>query len=80
MFDRIALACAKFGLWIVPVGELEGFCRTIEAGHGPDFAEKVLLERDLEADSELEEARKFVRKIWDGPSENKFWKVAKTTN
>jgi hypothetical protein len=64
MFDRIAEECGKKGLWIVPVGELEGFCRTIEARHGPDFTEKVLGERDIEADLELHEAREFVRKVW----------------
>lgn len=35
-----------------------------EAAHGPAFVEKVLEERDLESDSELEEARTFVTKVW----------------
>jgi hypothetical protein len=64
MFDRIAARCGDIGLWIVPVGELEGFCRTIEARHGPDFTEKVLSQRDIEKDPELAEARTFVSKIW----------------
>jgi AAA domain, putative AbiEii toxin, Type IV TA system len=64
MFDRIAAKCGESGLWIVPVGELEGFCRSIEARHGPDFAEKVLTQRDIETDAELTDAREFVRKIW----------------
>lgn len=63
-FDQLAIKCSQRGLWIVPVGEIEGFCRSIQAGHGPAFVEKVLEERDLESDSELEEARKFVAKIW----------------
>ncbi|MBK9339694.1 MAG: hypothetical protein IPN04_02960 [Rhodoferax sp.] len=46
-FDDISQKCAEKGLWIVPVGELEGFCRSIAASHGPDFVEKVLEQRDL---------------------------------
>lgn len=63
-FDRIAEKCGARGLWIVPVGELEGFCRSIEAGHGPDFTEKVLSQRNIETDNELAEAREFIRKLW----------------
>ncbi len=63
-FDDIARICAEKGLWIVPVGELEGFCRSIAAGHGPDFVEKVLEQRNLETDTELHEARTFVKSIW----------------
>jgi energy-coupling factor transporter ATP-binding protein EcfA2 len=64
-FDELIEKCGALGLWIVPVGEAEGFCRSIQASHGPGFAQKVLEERDLELDPELEEARAFVRKIWE---------------
>jgi predicted ATPase len=50
------------GIWIVPVGELEGFCRSI-GGHGPKWVQKVLEEKDL-GHSEFEEARRFMRAIW----------------
>ena len=63
-FDILVTECAAVGLWIVPEGELEGWCRSIDAGHGPSFAEKVLDERDVEHDSELQGARDFMRKIW----------------
>jgi hypothetical protein len=63
-YDDLVEKCAAVGLWIVPVGELEGFCRSIDGGHGPGFVAKVLEERSLETDSELEEARDFVSKIW----------------
>ena len=33
-FQELQEFCNGIGLWIVPVGELEGFCRTI-GGHGP---------------------------------------------
>lgn len=64
-FDDVAAECAKVGLWLVPVGELEGFCRSIDGGHGPGFVEKVLEERNLESDPELEDARRFIAKLWD---------------
>jgi energy-coupling factor transporter ATP-binding protein EcfA2 len=67
-FDQLSDKCAKLGLWLVPVGELEGFCRSVDARHGPAFVEKVLRERDLELDQELQEARDFVKKIWEAPS------------
>lgn len=63
-FDDIYRKCAAKGLWIVPVGELEGFCRSIAASHGPDFVEKVLEQKNLETDTELQEARTFVNNIW----------------
>ena len=62
-FDRLCKKCSDHRLWIVPVGELEGFCRSV-GSHGPGFVEKVLGERDLEADPELKEAREFVGNIW----------------
>ena len=62
-FDKLCQKCSNHRLWIVPVGELEGFCRSI-GSHGPGFVEKVLEERDLETDPELQEAREFVEKVW----------------
>ena len=63
-YDDLVKKCESVGLWIVPVGELEGFCRSIDAGHGPGFVAKVLEERSLESDPELKEAREFVAAIW----------------
>ncbi|GGF26565.1 hypothetical protein GCM10011611_35760 [Aliidongia dinghuensis] len=63
-FDQLHEKCAVLGLWMVPVGEIEGFCRSI-GSHGPGFVEKVLEERNLETDEELKEARDFVRKLWE---------------
>ena len=62
-YDVLDGRCRDSNLWIVPVGEVEGFCRSI-GSHGPRFVEKVLEERNLETDSELEPARDFVEKIW----------------
>jgi len=62
-FDFLSEKCSEQGLWIVPVGEIEGFCRSI-GSHGPGFVEKVLEQRSLATDPELQEAREFVGKIW----------------
>lgn len=63
LFNELILLCSSFGLWIVPVGELEGFCRSI-GSHGPTFVEKVLEERSLGLDPELHDLREFIRQIW----------------
>ena len=62
-FDALIEKCGEHGLWIVPVGEIEGFCRSI-GSHGPGFVEKVLEERILGTDPELQDARDFIGKIW----------------
>lgn len=49
------------GLFVVEVGELEGFART-EGGHGPKWVNAVLT-RDLAHDTELDGARQFVREL-----------------
>ena len=64
-FQELQALCGKIGLWIVAVGELEGFCKSIPH-HGPRWVQKVIELRDLRSDPELEPARKFVREIWRG--------------
>jgi AAA domain, putative AbiEii toxin, Type IV TA system len=56
--------CKKCGLWIVPVGELEGFCKEI-GGHGPRWVQKILETKDLAHSDELKRARDFVQEIWN---------------
>ena len=63
-FQRLQDLCQQLGLWIVPVGELEGFCKSIGA-HGPGWVQQVIEERDLATDPELVGAREFVRGIWE---------------
>jgi hypothetical protein len=62
-FDALSEKCGNYRLWIVPVGEIEGFCRSVDS-HGPRFVEKVLEERNLATDGELQGAREFVRELW----------------
>ena len=62
-FKELQDLCNNVGLWIVPVGELEGFCKSI-GGHGPPWVQKVMELRKLATDPELQRAREFVREIW----------------
>ncbi len=61
-YDSLTKICDQHGLWIVPVGEIEGFCRSI-GSHGPGFVEQVLENRDIQNDQELMEAREFIGRI-----------------
>lgn len=62
-FNDIAKQCSQSGMWIVRVGELEGFCRSI-GRHGPRWVQEVLANRTLDTDPELKPARDFMGKIW----------------
>ncbi len=62
-FQKLLGLCKEMGLWIVPVGELEGFCKSV-GGHGPRWVQQVIEERNLANDSELQRARDFVSEIW----------------
>ena len=62
-FDKLCRLCGEMGLWIVPVGEMEGFHRAI-GGHGPDWVRRVIEKCDLASDPELTNAREFVSSIW----------------
>ena len=63
-FQNLQRLCKKMGLWIVPAGEMEGFCRSV-GNHGPSWVQHVIEQRDLANDHELESARMFVREIWE---------------
>ncbi|MCT8126603.1 AAA family ATPase [Alishewanella sp. BS5-314] len=61
--ERLLAKLRAGGLFVVEVGELEGYART-EGGHGPKWVNAVLT-RDLSTDPELEAARNFVRELAD---------------
>ena len=67
-FHVIRDLCKDIGLWIVPVGIMEGFCKSI-GGHGPGWVQEVMEKYDLESASELEDARDFVHQIWTSKRE-----------
>ena len=62
-FNELVSLCKSMGLWIVPVGELEGFCKSV-GGRGPTWVQRVMENRDLSTDAELERARAFMGEIW----------------
>jgi hypothetical protein len=59
--DRLLTKLDHLGIHVVPVGELEQFCKSI-GNHGPAWVNEVL-GRNLAADPELQPARDFVRKL-----------------
>ena len=64
-FGLLKAECKKVGLWIVPVGELEGFCKSV-GGHGPRWVQQVFEQHDLSGSPQLAAARSFVKEIWSG--------------
>ena len=63
-FDDLQRLCGQAGLWIVPVGELEGFCPST-GRKGPAWVQQVIENRNLATDTELESAREFISRIWE---------------
>lgn len=63
-YDLLNASLAEIGLFLVEVGELEGFVRGI-GHHGARWAGKVLKRYDAASAPELEEARAFVRRVLD---------------
>ena len=61
-FNNLKDKCKQIGLWIVPVGELEGFCTAFSKSSG--WAQQVLEKYDLANSNELKDAREFIREIW----------------
>jgi ABC-type lipoprotein export system ATPase subunit len=67
--ERLLDLCADRGLFIVPVGELEGFEYSIEARKSEWLREVFIKHKDtLNTARELEEARKFGSRIISAPA------------
>lgn len=60
-FERLQLKFKEIGFFILEVGELECFVKSI-GNHGPKWVSEVLT-KDLKIDPELEIARKFVNEF-----------------
>ena len=60
-YERVQLKFKEKGLFILEIGELESFVRSI-GNHGPKWVNEVLT-KNLKTDSELELARQFVNQI-----------------
>ena len=62
-FRKLLEVCKSAHLWIVPVGELEGFNREV-GGRSSKWVQVVLEQRELARDPLLKRARDFVRELW----------------
>ena len=62
-FERLTHELTAVGLWLVPVGELEGFCDS-ESGRGNRWVNRVLARYDLDTAVELQCARAFMSSVW----------------
>lgn len=63
-YEKVETACKSAGLFVVPVGEMECFDKTVNR-EKKDWVYHVLENYDLATEAKLEEARKFVREIVD---------------
>lgn len=59
--ETLLMSLKELGIFVAPVGEMEGFCRSV-GGHGPRWVEEAM-KRDLKGDPDLAGARKFVEEI-----------------
>lgn len=63
-YEKVEAACKSAGLFVVPVGEMECFDKTVNK-EKKDWVYHVLEIYDLATEAKLEEARKFVQEIVD---------------
>lgn len=63
-YEKVEKLLKSVGIFVVPVGEMEGFVKTINK-EKKEWVYKVLENHDLASDSELEDARKFVQSVID---------------
>jgi len=62
-YDELQAMLEAIGIFIVPLGELESFCKKC-GGHGPSWVNEVL-KLPLVSDPDLQSARDFVGKLAD---------------
>ena len=63
-YDKVEAECKSAGLFVVPVGEMECFDKTVNK-EKKDWVYHVLENYDLAIEPRLEEARKFVQAVVD---------------
>ena len=63
-YEKVEAACKSAGLFVVPVGEMECFDKTVNS-EKKEWVYHVLENYDLATEAKLEEARKFVQEIVD---------------
>ena len=63
-YEKVEEVCKSAGLFVVPVGEMECFDKTINK-EKKDWIYNLLEKYELATEKKLEEARKFVQEIVD---------------
>lgn len=63
-YEKVETICRSVGLFVVPVGEMEGFVKTINK-EKKEWVYDVLESFDLAADPKLNEARAFIQAVVD---------------
>ena len=63
-YEKVEAMCKSVGLFVVPVGEIEGFVKTINK-EKKDWVYEVLEGYDLASDLKLRDAREFVQAVID---------------
>ena len=63
-YEKVEAICRSVGLFVVPVGEMEGFVKTINK-EKKEWVYDVLESLDLAADPKLNEARAFIQAVVD---------------
>lgn len=63
-YEKVEAACKSAGLFVVPVGEMECFDKTVNS-EKKEWVYHVLENYDLATEAKLDEARKFVQEIVD---------------
>ena len=61
-YEKVEGICKSIGLFVVPVGEMEGFVKTINK-EKKEWVYEVVEKYDLATDPKLEDARRFVAEI-----------------
>lgn len=63
-YENVEAICKQVGLFVVPVGEMECFDKTVNK-EKKDWVYYILENYDLAVEPKLESARKFVQEIVD---------------
>ena len=63
-YEKVETICKEAGLFVIPVGEMECFDKTINK-EKKDWVYDVLQKYDLATEPKLEEARKFLKEVCD---------------
>lgn len=61
-YEKVETVCTKNGLFVVPVGEMESFDKTVNK-EKKEWVYEIIENRDLACDSKLENVRQFIQQV-----------------